>query len=90
MAVKPRRWPRRNDAESVRVRQDAIRDAVGDEVLDHDLTTYMGAQESLTGAMLIPVAVVGPLDLELGEYELEEPDGTLRETARAVESPASW
>jgi hydroxymethylglutaryl-CoA reductase (NADPH) len=85
MAVKPRKWPRRNDAESVRVRQDAIRDAVGDEVLDHDLTAYMGAQESLTGAMVIPVAVVGPLDLELGEYELEEPDGTLRETARATE-----
>ena len=85
MAVKPRRWPRSNDAESIRARQDALRSAVGDEVLDHDLTPYAGASESLTGAMLVPVAVVGPLELELGEYELEEPDGTLRETGRAAE-----
>jgi hydroxymethylglutaryl-CoA reductase (NADPH) len=81
-----RRWPRRNDAESVRARQDAVRDRVGDEVLGHELGPYASAQEALTGAMLIPVSVVGPLVLELGEYELEEPAGTLRETARGRES----
>ena len=82
MAVTPRRWPRKNDPDSLRARQDAVRDAVGDEVLGHDLTAYTGAQESLTGAMLIPVAVVGPIEIELGEYELAEPDGSLRETGR--------
>src|SRR3989442_4543669 len=36
----------------------------------------------LTGAAVIPVSVVGPLEIELGEYELEEPFGRLAETAR--------
>ena len=27
----------------------------------------------LTGVAVIPVSVVGPLEIELGEYELEEP-----------------
>lgn len=79
------RWPRKNDPESIRARQDAIRDAVGPEVLAHDLEPWRGAQEVLTGAALIPVSVVGPLVVELGEYELEEPAGTLRETGRARE-----
>jgi hydroxymethylglutaryl-CoA reductase (NADPH) len=69
----------------VRARQDAIRERVGDEVLAHDLTPWTGAQEVLTGATLIPVSVVGPLLVELGTYELEEPEGTLRELGRAQE-----
>ena len=85
MAVKPRRWPRKNDPDSVRARQDAVREAVGDEVLAHDLTAYADSQESLTGAMVIPVAVVGPIELDLAEYALSESDGTLRETGRARE-----
>ena len=32
---------------------------------------------------MIPVSVVGPLELELGEYELREPAGELAETGRA-------
>lgn len=80
-----KRWPRKNDPDSVRARQDAIRDRVGPEVLEHDLTPWAGAQEVLTGAALIPVSVVGPLDVELGEYELEEPAGALRETGRSRE-----
>src|SRR5256885_4472924 len=39
----------------------------------------------LTGAAVIPVSVVGPLELELGEYELEEPFGRLAETGRRRE-----
>ena len=69
----------------MRARQDAIRERVGDEVLAHDLTPWTGAQEVLTGATLIPVSVVGPLLVELGTYELEEPEGTLRELGRAQE-----
>jgi hydroxymethylglutaryl-CoA reductase (NADPH) len=34
----------------------------------------------------VPVAVVGPIDVELGDYELEEPAGTLLERRRARES----
>src|SRR5437016_13699908 len=36
----------------------------------------------LTGTAVIPVSVVGPVVLELGEYELEEPFGRLAETGR--------
>jgi hydroxymethylglutaryl-CoA reductase (NADPH) len=35
---------------------------------------------------IVPVAVVGPLDLELGEYELEEPMGKLVERSRGRDS----
>ncbi len=80
-----RRWPRKNDPDSIRTRQDAISDTVGPETLAHDLEPWVDAQEVLTGATLIPVSVVGPLAVELGEYELEEPAGTLRETGRARE-----
>ena len=43
------------------------------------------AQESHIGAAVIPVSVVGPLVVELGAYELEEPAGTLKEASRAQE-----
>jgi len=36
--------------------------------------------------MLVPVAVVGPLNVELGEYELEEPEGRVSERGRSQES----
>lgn len=79
------RWPRRNDTESIAARREAIRGVVGDEPLSHDDEAWSRAQESHTGAALIPVAVVGPLAVELGTYELEEPTGSLRETGRAFE-----
>src|SRR5438874_11480656 len=80
-----RRWPRKNDPESIRLRQDALRDLVGDdgEVFWEDLQPWAKAQEALTGVAVIPVSVIGPLDIELGAYELEEPFGRLVETARA-------
>src|SRR3990170_4192062 len=79
------RWPRRNDPESISARREAIRGVVGDEPLAHDDEAWSRAQESHTGAALIPVSVVGPMLVELGAYELEEPEGTLRETGRAQE-----
>jgi hydroxymethylglutaryl-CoA reductase (NADPH) len=39
----------------------------------------------VTGIALHPVSVVGPLTIELGAYELTEPDGALRETGRTWE-----
>jgi hydroxymethylglutaryl-CoA reductase (NADPH) len=77
-----RRWPRKNDPESIRARQEAL--PVDGEVFAHDLTPWAGAQEALTGAALIPVAVV-PISVELGEYELTEPEGGLAERGRRLE-----
>jgi hydroxymethylglutaryl-CoA reductase (NADPH) len=76
-----RRWPRRNDPESIRARQQAL--GLDGEVTAHDLAPYAGAAEMVTGIAVHPVSVVGPLTVELGEYELEEPAGALRETGRA-------
>src|ERR671932_1483444 len=39
----------------------------------------------VTGVAGIPVSVVGPLEISLGEYELEEPIGRVTETGRARE-----
>jgi hydroxymethylglutaryl-CoA reductase (NADPH) len=83
--VELRKWPRRNDPDSIRARQVALDGRVDPEVFGEDLTPWAKAQEALTGLAVIPVAVIGPLTIELGEYELEEPSGTLRETGRSVD-----
>ncbi len=77
-----RKWPRKNDPESIRARQAALDGRVDPEVFDHDLTPWAKAQEALTGVAVIPVSVVGPLGIELGEYELAEPGGELVERGR--------
>jgi len=82
--VEPRKWPRKNDAESIQARQEAL--GLDGEVTGVDLEPFTRAQEMLTGAAVIPVAVVGPLEIELGEYELGEPDGAVVETGRARDS----
>ena len=51
-----------------------------------DLSAFSSATEALTGVAVVPVAVVGPLGVELGEYELVEPAGLLQERARGRES----
>src|SRR5438105_15061460 len=79
--AQPKRWPRKNDPDSIRERQQAL--GLGDGVTSIDLTPFVNAQEMLTGAAVIPVSVVGPLTIELGEYELEEPFGRVAETGRA-------
>jgi hydroxymethylglutaryl-CoA reductase (NADPH) len=79
-----RRWPRKNDSESIRARQEAL--GLDGAVTGVDLEPFAGAQEMLTGAAVIPVSVVGPVELELGEYELREPDGELAETGRMRQS----
>src|SRR3954468_7986417 len=79
-----RKWPRKNDPDSIRARQEAL--GLDGEGTGIELEPFAGAQEMLTGAAVIPVSVVGPLELELGEYELREPDGKLVETGRASDS----
>jgi hydroxymethylglutaryl-CoA reductase (NADPH) len=81
-----RKWPRRNDPESIRARQDALRGLTDDgEVFREDLTPWARAQEALTGIAVIPVSVIGPLEVSLGEYELTEPDGAVVERGRGSE-----
>ena len=75
-----KRWPRKNDPESIEARQKALE--LSDGVTRIDLSPFVNAQEMLTGAAVIPVSVVGPLEIELGEYELEEPFGRVSETSR--------
>jgi hydroxymethylglutaryl-CoA reductase (NADPH) len=82
--VNGRRWPRKNDTESIRARQDAL--GLNGAVTSIDLEPFTSANEMLTGAAVIPVSVVGPLEVELGEYELEEPFGRVTETARRRDS----
>ena len=64
-----KRWPRKNDAASIEARQKAL--GLNGGVTGIDLSPYVNAQEMLTGAAVLPVSVVGPLEVELGMYELE-------------------
>jgi hydroxymethylglutaryl-CoA reductase (NADPH) len=85
--VELRRWPRKNDPDSIRARQKELAprlDGEG-EVFAHDLAPFASATEAVTGVALVPVAVVGPVDVELGDYALDEPDGRLVERGRAQE-----
>src|SRR3954468_2404317 len=80
-----RKWPRRNDPESIRARQDAVAGLTDGPVFEHDLTPFAGATEALTGVSMVPTAVIGPIDVELGEYALEEPAGAVVEQGRRKE-----
>ncbi len=82
--MRVRKWPRKNDADSIRARQEALE--LNGAVTAIELEPFARAQEMLTGAAVIPVSVVGPIELELGEYELREPGGELAETGRAQDS----
>ena len=79
-----RRWPRKNDATSIQARQEAL--GLDGEVTGLDLEPFATAQEMLTGVAVTPVSVVGPIELELGEYELREPGGEVVETGRAQDA----
>src|SRR5205809_3101342 len=78
-----KRWPRKNDTESIRARQEAL--GLDGDVTAIDLAPFINANEMLTGAAVIPVSVVGPLEVELDEYELQEPFDRLTELGRASE-----
>jgi hydroxymethylglutaryl-CoA reductase (NADPH) len=76
------RWPRRNDAASIRARQEAL--GVDGLVTSIDLEPFAGAAESVTGVAVIPVSVV-PVTIDLGEYALDD-DGRVTETGRETAS----
>src|SRR6266540_2458884 len=77
-----KRWPRKNDAASIRARQEAL--GLDGLVTSIDLEQFTGAAETVTGVAVIPVSVV-PLDVELGTYELDDA-GAVRETGRSTET----
>jgi hydroxymethylglutaryl-CoA reductase (NADPH) len=83
--VELRRWPRKNDPASIKARQEALDGRVEAEVFQHDLTPWAKAQEALTGVSVIPTSVIGPLTISLGQYELKEPEGAVRERGRETE-----
>ena len=82
--MEPTKWPRKNDPQSIRARQEAL--GLDGVVTAIELEPFMRAQEMLTGAAVIPVSVVGPIELELGEYALNEPEGAVVETVRSRDS----
>ena len=77
-----KRFPRKNDAASIRARQEAL--GLDGEVVGFDLEPWTKAAEQLTGTAVIPVSVAGPLPLSLGSYELDEA-GTVVEKGRSSE-----
>ena len=76
------RWPRKNDAESIRSRREAM-SLDGGLVTSVDLEPFAGAAESLVGVAVIPVSAV-PVEIELGEYELSN-TGDVVEKGRRTE-----
>jgi hydroxymethylglutaryl-CoA reductase (NADPH) len=76
------RWPRKNDASSIRARQEAL--GLDGLVTSIDLEPFARAAESVTGVAVIPVSVV-PVEIGFGEYELDEA-GTVVERGRSTET----
>jgi hydroxymethylglutaryl-CoA reductase (NADPH) len=75
------KWPRKNDPESIRARQELV--GVNGLVTSIDLAPFTSAAEALTGVAIIPVSVC-PIRIELGAYELDD-DGNVVETGRSDE-----
>jgi hydroxymethylglutaryl-CoA reductase (NADPH) len=73
--------PRKNDAASIRARQEAL--GLDGAVTGADLEPFARAAETVTGVAVIPVSVA-QLTVSLGEYELSE-DGEVVERGRGVE-----
>jgi hydroxymethylglutaryl-CoA reductase (NADPH) len=76
------RWPRKNDAASIRARQEAL--GLDGLVTSIELEPFAAAAETVTGVAVVPVSVV-PVTIELGEYALDDA-GDVVETGRATET----
>jgi hydroxymethylglutaryl-CoA reductase (NADPH) len=82
------RWPRANRADAIAERQAQLRalphwEAAHQHVLSWPTPAEVlsNFQECLTGHMVLPVGVVGPLDVNLGDYTLDEA-GEVQEKGR--------
>src|SRR5581483_3058389 len=81
-------WPRANRAEQIADRQTRLRTLPHWQTTSHHVLEWPVAaevlanfQECLSGHLVLPVGVVGPLSVNLGQYSLTE-DGTVREDSR--------
>jgi hydroxymethylglutaryl-CoA reductase (NADPH) len=90
--VRRKSWPRKNTAEQVRLRQDLLRELPHWNASDEFIFNWpippdalAGVVEGLTGHLVLPVSVVGPLRVTLGSYHLDELDGRLVEDERQTE-----
>lgn len=82
------RWPRANRAEAITQRQEHLRtlphwEATHQHVLSWPVPADIlgNFQECLTGHMVLPVGVIGPLALDLGDYLLDDA-GAVQEQGR--------
>jgi len=82
-------WPRANRPQAISQRQESLKalphwDAAHHHVLTWPVPTETLAnfQECLSGHMVLPVGVVGPLPVNLGRYRLDA-EGAVREEDRA-------
>lgn len=86
------RWSHRNHSAAIRMRRRVLEDLsqfqaedqriFPDDTTDAALIQY---QEAYVGQMVLPVGVVGPLIVSLGQYNLIEPDGRPVESARIMD-----
>ncbi|CAB1130145.1 Hydroxymethylglutaryl-CoA reductase [Candidatus Hydrogenisulfobacillus filiaventi] len=90
--MKEQQWPHRNHPAAIARRQEVLRARTGWQEEDERIFRWSVPteglapfQECLTGEMVLPVGVVGPLEVELGRYHME-PDGRLVEEGRTRES----
>ena len=78
------RLPRKNDATSIRARQEAL--GLDGAVTGIDLEPFAAAAETVTGVAVIPVSIA-ELHVSLGDYGLSD-DGDVVESGRADEDVA--
>jgi hydroxymethylglutaryl-CoA reductase (NADPH) len=87
-----RSWPRKNTPQQIAVRQDVLRtlpnwDERNELIFDwpRPPAEIAGVVEALTAHMVLPVSVVGPLQVSLGAYHVDETDGRLIEDGRQTD-----
>jgi hydroxymethylglutaryl-CoA reductase (NADPH) len=85
------RWPRANRPNSIHQRQDQLRTLSHWQAEHHHVLNWPVAaevlarfQECLSGHMLLPVGVVGPISIDLGQYRLDD-TGELQQAGRRDE-----
>jgi hydroxymethylglutaryl-CoA reductase (NADPH) len=83
------RWPRANRPEAISQRQESLKTLPHWDATHHHVLTWpvpaetlANFQECLSGHLVLPVGVVGPLPLNLGHYRLDA-RGAVREENRA-------
>ncbi len=86
-----RNWPHKNSPADVQARQDALRSLPGwsaadDFIFDWPVepAPFLAMQECTVGYVALPVAVVGPMPVEMGSYAVDA-GGELRETGRMAD-----